>query len=1140
MSSMPSGNMMAVQTSIDKLKSLTDPAFEIAADNAPEFCTISFKSENTDKVKALLDKNEIRYIPLNTSHAFHSAAFDPIVSEFSDYVNQFRLNPPELPFISCLTGMLITSEQATSGSYWARQLRNSVLFNKGIETIARNKDVVFLEVGPNTHLSSLIRQNKEITNKKIVIATLGKPDNIDERYKVITALGNIHAIGIDIDFSTLIKDSKPAKINLPSYPFERKSYWIEPDLSASVRNKEGVTLSKVDETSLDSASETIIILDKPIDKILKIWKLMIGSEEIGPDDDFFEIGGHSLLALQILTRIKEELGYKITLKDFLENPTINKLNSLVGFESVEQEQRVGSTEEVDISNMPLSYNQRSIWILSKLDAISPAYNIPWSFKITGELNVDIFKESINVLFNRHFIVFSTFKEKDGNPYCEIVPKPVNIELLDYSRKPREKSEKDILSFIGNDTRKQFDLETGPLYRIYLSKQSDSCYFFHGTIHHIIFDGWSFSVFFNELREIYDSLVQNKELKLEDVRDYYLDYFKSLQSAENESIDQVSAKFWIENLKGINPKLEFPYDFPRKDSASGYGEKENIRLPSECTARLKEIARKEHATPFATLLSLLGVLFQRYSGTNDICIGTHVANRSSSGQERIFGIFVNTIPVRLKIDDTQKFSNLLNYTKNVILESIAHQEYPFEKIVKAVNPERYLNMNPIFQVAVQWITYSTKPMKFVGFNAERVDVKEGISPFDITFNLWENDDQIEGEVEYNIDILKRDTIIRLIDNFIHLVQSVIENLDSAIGNVPMISEEDKMLIDSLNNNQTDYPKDKTIAQVFEDQVNLYPDKTALVFKGDSLTYSQLNEKTNQLAHVLRNSGVIANDPVGILVDRSIDMIVGIFGILKAGGAYVPLDPEYPEFRKNFIVRDSGCKVLVTQNKFITEITEEVLKINLNSSSSYIGDKSNLKDINVSSDMAYIIYTSGTTGVPKGTLIPHRGVVRLVCNTNYVDFTPDDRVLQSTSIVFDASTVGIFGALLNGARLYLVDKETLLDSNLLGNELLRNNITMTDFPTAVFTQIAESRADIFHKLKTLLVGGDALSAQHVNKVRKINPQLVVINEYGPTENSCNSTAYIVDRDFNHKIPIGKPTSNSTAYIFDKDMNYQPIGY
>ncbi len=1143
MRKMPSGNMMAVRSDIEKLKSISESYFEIAADNAFESCTISFKSEDTEKVKTLLDKNNIQHVQLNTSHAFHSAAFDPIISEFREYVNQFNLKKPELPFISCLTGAFITDEQSTSGTYWAQQLRNTVQFRQGISTITVNEGTVFLEVGPNTHLSSLVRQSGDVVNKKIIISTLGKADKTDERYKVLAALGNMYNVGVNINFDVFKQNHKTRKIGLPAYPFERKRHWLEIDLSHKIKDNvlsvNANDRDTLDSFSLDSAVESIDVSDNATDKILSIWKSLIGSEEIGLDDDFFEIGGHSLLALQILTRMKEDMGIKISLKEFLDNPTINKLKSRFGFENLEQGQKVSPTEKVDISNFPLSYSQRSIWIISKLDVINPAYNIPLSYKITGELNVDVFKEAINVLFNRHFIIFSTYKEKDGNPYCEIIPKPVKVELLDYSKKPKEKSEKEILSFIGKDTRKQFDLETGPLYRLYLSKQSDSCYFFHGTIHHIVFDGWSFSVFFNDLRKIYDSLVQNKELKLEDVKDYYLDYAKGLQSAENESIDQASAKFWIENLKGCNPKLDFPYDFPRKDSTSGYGEKENIRLPSECTARLKEIARKEHATPFATLLSLLGVLFQRYSGENDICIGTHVANRPLSGLERIFGMFVNTIPVRLQIDDTQKFGNLINYTKNILLESIAHQEFPFEKIVKVVNPGRYLNMNPIFQVAVQWITYSTKPLKFVGFNAERVGVKEGISPFDITFNLWENDGQIEGEVYYNIDILKRDTIIRLIDNFIRLVQSVVENPDSAVGSISMISDADKMLIDSINSTKTDYPKDKTIAQLFEDMVNLYPDKTAVVFKGNSLTYSQLNEKSNQLARVLRNSNVSANVPVGILVDKSVDMIVGILGILKAGGAYVPLDPEYPEFRKNFIIKDSGCKVLVTQNKYITETTEGIKKVSLDSSSSYHNDKSNIEGINVSSDPAFIIYTSGTTGAPKGTLIPQRGVVRLVCNTNYIEITTEDRVLLVGAIVFDATTLEIWSALLNGGSLYIIDKETLLNSEALEQEISLNGITCLIITSAFFTHLVENRITVFSKLKYLMVGGDILSCDHANRVRKFNTDMIFINGYGPTENTTMSTFYRINKDFESNIPIGKPNSNSTVYIFDKNMNYQPIG-
>ncbi|MEN6352916.1 MAG: beta-ketoacyl synthase N-terminal-like domain-containing protein, partial [Bacteroidales bacterium] len=314
MGKMPNGSMMAVRTTIDKLQSISDSYFEIAADNASESCTISFKTNDNEKVKELLDKNGIQYIPLNTSHAFHSAAFDPILSEFAGYVNQFNLKTPELSFISCLTGDFITSEQATSGTYWAKQLRNTVHFRQGVSKIAENGGTVFLEVGPNTHLSSLIRQSKDITNKKLIISTLGKSDNIDERYKFISALGNLYNVGININFSVLTESSKPRKVHLPSYPFERKRHWIEYKLSHIIEDRNTLvqkssndTVPIVSDSSSEETIKTAGVSDKTAEKITNIWESLIGSDEIGPDDDFYEIGGHSLLALQIITRIKEEL-----------------------------------------------------------------------------------------------------------------------------------------------------------------------------------------------------------------------------------------------------------------------------------------------------------------------------------------------------------------------------------------------------------------------------------------------------------------------------------------------------------------------------------------------------------------------------------------------------------------------------------------------------------------------------------------------------------------------------------------------------------------------------------------------------------------------------------------------------------------
>ena len=335
MRKMPSGNMMAVRAGIEKLKALSDSCFEIAADNASESCTISFKTEDIEKVKTLMEENKISYIPLNTSHAFHSAAFDPILSDFRDYVNQFNLKKPELPFISCLSGTFITDDQATSGAYWAQQLRNTVQFRQGVSEIAENDGTIFFEVGPNTHLSSLVRQNKDVTNKKLIIGTLEKANNTDERYKVLTALGSMYNAGFSINFEMLRQGNKFRKIGLPTYPFEKKSHWIEFTLSdiisvtdSPLKKSDKDTFPVDDKTMHQTEIKDVSGKDSNSDKIADIWKFLIGREDIGLDDDFFEMGGQSLLALQVMNKIKEDLGLKITIKEFLDNPTINKLNAL--------------------------------------------------------------------------------------------------------------------------------------------------------------------------------------------------------------------------------------------------------------------------------------------------------------------------------------------------------------------------------------------------------------------------------------------------------------------------------------------------------------------------------------------------------------------------------------------------------------------------------------------------------------------------------------------------------------------------------------------------------------------------------------------------------------------------------------------
>ncbi len=1146
MQKMPSGRMMAVRAGIEKLKTILTSDFEIAADNSDESCTISFKPDSEEKVKKLLEENNIPFIALNTSHAFHSSDFDPILTEFRDYVNQFNLNIPQMPFISCLNGNFITEKQATSGAYWAQQLRNTVHFREGIAALSKNAGTVFLEVGPNTHLSSLIRQSQGVLNKKLVIATLGKPDGIDDKHKIISALGNMFNAGIILNIGAINKGAGPWKTFLPTYPFERKRHWVDfelvhasyagdiPKLDNPLSTEPDVDDSLVSDTDPEGKA-----IDKNTLKVLNIWKLLIGREEIGLDEDFLELGGHSLLALQIISRIKEVFNISIPLNRFFVKPTINELVSIINQEGSVTVEKDESDNIADLTFLPLSSDQKRMWTIHQLNRFSPAYNIPFTNQLPGVLDLDVFKRSIDLLFRRHNIMFSTFKSKDGEPYCEIVPGQVSIEIVDFSGSSSQSCKERIFSFIGSESRKWFDIEKGPLYRLYLLKSDDSTFYFHAIIHHLIFDGWSWGVFVRDFNKIYRTLLQKKEIDLEPLKYHHYDYARWQKSSENKKDEEKLSKFWVDYLKDCPSTLDFPYDRISKNRSTGYGEKVYIKIPAEYSAVLRRISKGENSTLFISVLSAFGILMNRYSGANDICIGSPVGNRPQTRLENIFGMFVNTIVLRLNIESELPFTRLVAATKKSVLDAISNQELPFEKIVEAVKPFRSFNTNPLFQVCFAWQNNLGIPMEIAGIKGKRITVDKGISPFNLTFYMWENGDFIEGEIEYNVDILNRDTILRLKENFLLLIRKITEQPETIVSSLSFLSESETEKILGFTGMPTAYPNDKTIIDLFKEQVLLYPGKTAVVFKGKSLTYKELDEKSNKLAHTLRASGVIENTPVGIVADKSIEIITGILAILKAGGGYVPLDPDYPLQRMNYIICDSGCRIILIQDKFSDLDIRGATMISLDSPTSFSDDNKDLPTNSKSSDLAYIMYTSGTTGMPKGSMIWQKGVVRLVRNINYMELTSADRILLTGAMVFDATTFEIWGALLNGGTLYIVEKETILNPKALGEELISNDITILWLTSALFTQIAESRTDIFCKLKYLMSGGDVLSAQHINKVRRDNPALKVINGYGPTENTTFSTTFLIEKEYESNIPIGKPISNSTTYIFDRNMNYQPIG-
>jgi amino acid adenylation domain-containing protein len=792
------------------------------------------------------------------------------------------------------------------------------------------------------------------------------------------------------------------------------------------------------------------------------------------------------------------------------------------------------------TNLPLSSNQKRLWIVFQQDKSNPAYNLSLTYKLIGDINIAVFRKSLLALCTRQHTMFSVFKQKDGEPYIEITQRSVNVEIKDFSNFPVETRKEAILSFAGEDSRKCFDLEKGPLFRFYLLKEDEKDYVFHATIHHIIFDGWSMRLFVQEFSTIYNNFILSLNENHEPLKFHSYDYPAWEESSLSPEDTKNMIEFWKEYLKECQTELKFPYDNTRKNQPTGLGFRESFFISEILTNKLRELGKKGNASLFKIMLSILGVLFQKYSGVNDICIGFPFSMRRGLPYfERLFGLFVNTSLVRLRIEGDISFKELIIHTKDPIDSSILNSKLPFDKIVEIVNPERMSNMNPLVQVALSWWKDVTIPMETEGLKGARINVPEGVSPFDITFYMWEEGDILKGEIEYNIDILEYNTIIRLKNNFIKLVQSVTEFPDLKLSEISDISDTDLRLLESFNDTEV-YVPDFLIQTYFENQVARNPLKTAITFGSENMTYRELDNRSNQLARHLITAGLAPRDIVGIYLDRSIDMVISILGILKSGCCYLPLDPSFPLDRLSYMVEDSGAKFIISQRSLKSLIagfansSQLILDEEREAISNYPVVK---PEIRIDCDFpAYIIYTSGSTGKPKGVQVHHRSVVNLISSMSKIPgISENDRLLAVVTLSFDMSVFELFLPLSNGATLTIASNDDITDSHALIKIIEKNDITIIQ-ATPSFWNILLSGGWKGKNNLTAICGGEALTS---NLVKQILPKVRELwNCYGPTETTVYSTFYKFE-DINSQILIGRPIENTKIYILNKDNMPVPIG-
>ncbi len=793
--------------------------------------------------------------------------------------------------------------------------------------------------------------------------------------------------------------------------------------------------------------------------------------------------------------------------------------------------------------MPLSFSQERLWFIDSLEG-SQHYHIPAIFRLKGKLNKEALQYSLKEIIRRHEILRTVYLEKEGEPYQNII-EPDAWELKESDFQLHKDDNVKIKSFIQELISAPFDLKKDYMIRVNLIKLDEEESILVVVLHHIAADGWSVSVLVKEFSEIYSSYESGRDFELPPLNIQYSDYADWQRKFLQGEVLEQKISYWKNKLEEVTP-LQLPTDFPRPAVQSSRGSAVTFKIEKSLTAELKFLSKQNESTLFMTLLAALNVLLSRYSSQADICIGTGTAGRIQQELDNLIGFFINTIALRNEIKPDISFSELLKQVRKNTLDDFEHQDVPFEKVVEAVETKRDRSRHPVFQVMFVFQNLPDTPEFRLGeLQVSAENSEHTTSLFDLSIAVTENNDGLSGSVEYSSDLFTEDTVLRMVNHFNILLESIVKDPQKEILSLQMMTkeEEDRLLID-FNATETDYPSEKSIIEIFEEQVVKTPDAIAVTFEDQSLTYSQLNERSNQLGHYLKNRGVKDETPVAVCIERSLELVTGILGILKAGGVYVPVDPDFPQERIQFMLDDSASKIVITSNSIIPQLPQAdnidfliLDEKNPDLSSQPLSNPgSHVKPEN----LAYIIYTSGSTGTPKGVMVTNRNVVSLVKGVSYVTLKENDVLLSTGSSSFDATTIEYWGMLLNGGQLVLCREKNLLESELLKKEIISKKVNRMWFTSSWFNELVETDVSIFKTLDTVIAGGEKLSAYHIEKLRQTYPHIEIINGYGPTENTTFSLTYkITETKLIRNIPIGRPLDNRKAYILDEFRNPVPIG-
>jgi amino acid adenylation domain-containing protein len=880
-----------------------------------------------------------------------------------------------------------------------------------------------------------------------------------------------------------------------------------------------------------------------------IWQDLLGMERVGRHDHFFELGGHSLLATQVVSKIRARLGHEVPLRALFEDATVAALAARID----QSDPGSGLADRPAIGRaprdmaLPLSFGQQRLWFLDQFASGNALYTMPAALRLRGTLDADALGRSINEVVRRHEALRTTFAMVGGIP-VQVIAASVGIALAvtDLSALAEPERQARTLALAQEEAQKPFDLEKGPLLRAGLLKLAVDEHVLLFTMHHIVSDGWSIGVLVEEIGALYAACLDGREAPLPALPIQYADYACWQRQWLSGAVLDKQVGYWRDRLSGAPALLTLPTDRPRPAVQTYGGAAVPLLLDAVATSGLHALARRIDGTLFMVLTAAFNVLLSRYSGQEDICVGTAIANRTQGEIEPLIGFFVNTLVLRTQVDGKLGFMQLLDQVRTTTLEAYEHQDVPFEYLVEVLKPERHTGHSPLFQTMLVLQNTPQEALTLPGLTLEMLAMAQTSAKFDLTLSLGERQGQLAGTLEYNTDLFERATIERMARHFERLLAAIVEQPGVPVGELPLMGEAElhQQLVD-WNGTEVAYAQECCVHALFEAQAAKTPDALAVVFGQQRLTYRELNERANRLAHYLMARGVRPDSLVAICAKRSVEMVVALLGVLKAGAAYVPLDAAYPAERLAYMLQDSQPVLLLTQEALRSSLPCTVPSWCLDSQWDELAAYSATDPVSVSSPehLAYVIYTSGSTGKPKGVAIEQRGMLNYLswALSCYRTASAIDAVVSSP-IAFDATITSLYLPLLSGGHVYLIpdgDELTGL-SDLLRTSRDSRIIKITPSHLDVLGQELRA-AGVQCAPQTFVVGGEALGFHTAEMWKQISPRSRLINEYGPTETVVGCSIYEVGSVSMNRtdVPIGRPIANTQIYLLDERMQPVPVG-